>query len=291
MAQNLTTTIRSAQKKVAICRDAGMTIIGERINPTGRKALQAELKQGVFDIVRRDAVAQIEAGAAILDVNAGLPRSDEAALLVQLIQIVREVADDPPICIDTAKLGALEKALEYYCKDGAKPLVNSVTAEEKSLKTVLPLIKQYGAAVVGLCSGEAGIPATGDERVANADKIIDEAVKIGIPMEDIVIDVLVMTLGAKWDSGQHILHATKTIADKFGVNITMGASNISYGMPERELLTSYFLAISAAMGMNCPICNPLKNQEIYALMASDLILSRDRNGMQWIKGTRRLKSA
>ena len=150
MAKNVISVVKSNKHEVIISRDKGIVIIGERINPTGRNALQAELKAGKFDIVRNDAIAQLDAGAAILDINSGLPRADEPALLVQMIKEVREAADDPPICIDTANVKALEAALKYYCKDGAKPLVNSVTGETKSLKMVLPLIKEYGAVVIGL---------------------------------------------------------------------------------------------------------------------------------------------
>lgn len=290
MAKNLTTVIKSSKNAVSISRDTGMVIIGERINPTGRNALQAELKAGKFDIVRRDAVAQLKAGAAILDINSGLPRADESVLLVQMIKEVREAADDPPICIDTPNIKALEAALSYYCKDGAKPLVNSVTAETESLKNILPLIKQYGAAVIGLCSGDKGIPETAEDRLKNADKIIAEAARLGIPAEDIVIDCLVLTLGAKWEAGKIALDAIVMIVDKYGVNITMGASNISFGLPDRENLTSFFMVMAAVAGLTCPICNPLKTQEVIALQAADLILARDRYGMKWIKGFRARQS-
>lgn len=290
MAENLTTVIKSPKKTVSISRDKGYVIIGERINPTGRKALQAELKEGRFDMVRKDAVAQIEAGAAILDVNAGLPRADEAALLVRMIEEVRDAADDPPICIDTPNPKVLEAALASYCKDGAKPLVNSVTAETKSLKEVLPLIKQYDAAVIGLVSGDDGIPNSAEERLANTDIIMNEAAKIGIPPEDVVIDCLVLTLGAKWDAGHLVLDAIRMIVEKYGVNITMGGSNISFGMPDRENLTAFFLAMASVVGLTCPICNPLKKQEVIGLQAADLVMSRDTHGMRWIKGFRARQS-
>jgi 5-methyltetrahydrofolate--homocysteine methyltransferase len=290
MAKNLTTVIKSSKNEVRISRDTGLVIIGERINPTGRNALQAELKEGKFDMVRRDAVAQLQAGAAILDINSGLPRADEPALLVQLIKEVREAADDPPICIDTPNIKALEAGLSFYCKDGAKPLVNSVTAESESLKNVLPLIKQYGAAVIGLCSGDKGIPESAEDRLKNADKIIEEAIMLGIPAEDIVIDCLVLTLGAKWEAGKIALDAIAMIVDKYGVNITMGASNISFGLPDRENLTSFFMTMAAMAGLTCPICNPLKTQEVIALQAADLVLARDRYGMKWIKGFRARQS-
>ncbi len=291
MAKNLTTIVKSAKHEVSISRDTGIVIIGERINPTGRNALQAELKAGKFDMVRKDAVAQLQAGAAILDVNSGLPRADEPSLLVQMIKEVRKAADDPPICIDTPNVKALEAALSYYCKDGAKPLVNSVTAEAESLKNVLPLIKEYGAAVIGLCSGDDGIPETAEDRLRNTDVIMNEAAKVGIPAEDVVIDCLVLTLGAKWETGKIALDAIVMIVDKHGVNITMGASNISFGLPDREYLTSFFMAMAAVNGLTCPICNPLKAKEVIALQAADLILARDQYGMNWIKSFRARQNA
>jgi 5-methyltetrahydrofolate--homocysteine methyltransferase len=290
MPKNLTTVIKSPKNSVSICRDYGYVIIGERINPTGRKALQAELKEGRFDMVRSDAVAQMAFGASIIDINAGLPRADEAVLLVEMIQQVREAADDPPICIDTRNPIALEAALASYCRNGAKPLVNSVTAEIKSLNEVLPMIKQYNAAVIGLVSGDKGIPNSADERLVNADKIMNEAAKVGIPMEDVVIDCLVLTLGAKWESGYMVLDSIEMIVERYGVNITMGASNISFGMPDRENLTAFFLAMSSVAGLTCPICNPMKQQEVIGLQAADIILSRDPHGMRWVKGFRARKS-
>ena len=290
MAKNLATIVKSSKQEVTICRDTGMVIIGERINPTGRNALQAELKAGKFDMVRKDAVAQLQAGASILDINSGLPRADEPALLVQMIKEVRDAADDPPICIDTPNVKALEAALSYYCKDGAKPLVNSVTAEAESLRNVLPLIKEYGAAVIGLCSGDSGIPETAEDRLRNTDVIMEEAAKLGIPAEDVVIDCLVLTLGAKWEAGKIALDGISMIVEKYGVNITMGASNISFGLPDRENLTSYFMAMAAVAGLSCPICNPMKTQEVISLQAADLVMARDSYGMKWIKGFRARQS-
>ncbi len=289
MANNLTTIVKSPTKEVRITRDTGVFMIGERINPTGRKVLQAELKEGKFDLVRKDAVAQVAAGAAVLDVNAGLPGADEPALMVKLIEEVRAVTDDFPICIDSPKLETLEAALKHYCKDGARPMVNSVSAETKRLKTVLPLIKEYGCSVIGLCSGDAGIPKTTEDRFKYAAQIIDEADKLGIGPEDIVIDPLVLTLGTEWRAGKMVLDAVRMIVDKFGVNITMGASNISFGMPDRENLTAFFMAMSVEAGLSCPICNPMKNHTVISLRAADLIMGRDRSGMKWIKTFRALQ--
>ena len=291
MATNLTTVVKSAKKEVLICRDKGVVIIGERINPTGRKVLRAELSEGKFDMVRRDALAQIAAGAGLLDLNAGLPGADEPALMVQIIKEVRAATDDFPICIDSPKTETLAAALNYYCKDGARPLVNSVSAETKRLKAVLPLIKEYGCSVIGLCSGDTGIPKTAEDRFQNAARIIEEADKLGIPAADIVIDPLVLTLGTEWRAGKMVLEAIRMIVERFGVNITMGASNVSFGMPDRENLTAFFMALSVEAGLSCPICNPLKRQEVTALQAADLIMGRDPHGMKWIKGYRARQAA
>ncbi|MEM5786687.1 MAG: dihydropteroate synthase [Syntrophobacteraceae bacterium] len=286
MASNLTTLVKSPKKEVRVCRDTGVAIIGERINPTGRKVLQAELREGKFDMVRRDAVAQIEAGAAILDINAGLPGADEPALMVRLLEEVRAVTDDFPICIDSPKTETIEAALRYYCKDGARPLVNSVSAESKRIKEILPLIKEFGCSVIGLCSGDAGLPKDADDRIRYASLIIEEADKLGIPAADIIIDPLVLTLGTEWRAGKMVIDAIRAIVDRFGVNITMGASNVSFGMPDRENLTAYFMAMSVGAGLSCPICNPMKKQEVVALKAADLVMGHDRHGMKWIKSFR-----
>ena len=284
--RNLTTILKSSKKEVQICRDKGVTVIGERINPTGRKKLQAELEAGKFDILRRDAKSQLAAGAEILDVNAGLPGADEPSLLVEMIKEVQAATDDAIICIDTSSSKALEAALSFYCKNHAKPLVNSVNAHPSSLKEVLPLIKQYEVAVVGLCSGEDAIPKSAEARLRNAERIIEEAERLGIPREDILIDPLVLTLGSEWEAAKLVLEAIFMIVDKFGVNITMGASNVSFGLPDRESLTSYFLAMSTLAGLSCPICNPLKKQDMIALKAADLIMARDPYGLKWIEAFR-----
>jgi len=291
MAANLTTVVKSEKKELRVTRDTGVSIIGERINPTGRKVMQAELREGRFDMVRRDAVAQIAAGAAILDINAGLPGADEPALMIQIIEEVRGATDDFPICIDSPKTETLEAALSYYCKNGARPLVNSVSAETKRLREVLPLIKQYGCSVIGLCSGDGGIPKTAEQRFEYAALIIEEAAKLGIPAEDIVIDPLVLTLGTEWKAGKMVLDSVRRIVDEFGVNITMGASNISFGMPDRENLTAFFMAMCVEAGLSCPICNPMKKHEVVALRAADLVMGRDKGGMKWIKGFRAMQNA
>jgi len=253
MPENLITVITSKAKEVLISRDRPCVIIGERINPTGRKKLAAALQEGNFDIVRHDAVAQVEAGAKILDVNVGVPGADEPTLLVQAIQAVREVTD-VPLCIDTADAKALEAALKVY--DG-KALINSVNGEEARLESVLPLVKEYGAAVIGLCMDDEGIPPSAEGRFAVARKIIERASKLGISPEDIVIDPLALTLGADHRAGRIALDAIEMIVAEFGVNITIGASNISFGMPDRRAINATFIAMAIHAGLTCPIVNPL----------------------------------
>jgi 5-methyltetrahydrofolate--homocysteine methyltransferase len=262
-------------------------MIGERINPTGRKIVLQALQEGNFEMVRQDAVAQVEAGATVLDVNAGVPGTDEVALLTQVMQEVMAVVD-VPLCIDTANPQALEAALKLY--DG-KALINSVNGEEKSLEAVLPLAKEYGAALIGLCMDDDGIPATPEERVAVAEKIIGRASKYGIPMEDIVIDPLAMTMGADHKAGWNTLETTKLVVRKFGVNITMGASNVSFGMPDRKYVNAAFIAMAIQAGLTCPITNPLVTEISTAVLAADLSLGKDEFGMRWIKAYRQRRKS
>jgi 5-methyltetrahydrofolate--homocysteine methyltransferase len=287
MAKNLTTVVRSGTQEVAIHRDLPTTIIGECINPTGRKKLQEELKEGKFDMIRRDAVAQVEAGAALLDVNAGIPGVDEPKLLVELIKVVGALTD-VPLCIDTANAKALEAALKVY---KGKPLVNSVNGEESKLSTILPLIKEYGAAVVGLTLDDEGIPKTVDKRLSIAGKIIDRAMKMGIPMEDIVIDPLALAMGTEDKAGRWALDTIDAVTREFGVNITMGASNISFGLPDRPSVNATFIAMAIRSGLTCPITNPLNGQILTAIVAADLSMGRDEFASNWIKAYRKREKA
>ena len=282
MAQNLLTSLTSKSKTVRIHRDKPTVIIGERINPTGRKAVLAALQAGNFEMARQDAVNQVKAGADVLDVNAGVPGADEPALLAQLLSEVMSVVD-VPLCIDTANPQALEAALKLY---EGKALVNSVNGEEKSLSAILPLVKEYGAAVIGLCMDDNGIPATPEERTAVAEKIIERAANIGIPAEDIVIDPLAMTMGADHKAGWIALETTKLVVREFGVNITMGASNISFGLPDRKYVNATFIAMAIQAGLTCPITNPLVTEVNTAVLAADLSLGKDEFGMRWIKAFR-----
>jgi len=287
MVKNLTTTVQSETEEVQICRDLPTVIIGERINPTGRKILQEQLRQGDFSKVREDAMAQVEAGAAILDINAGIPKADEAKLIVEMIQHVQEVTQ-VPLCIDSANVTAIESALKIY---KGKALVNSVNGEEEKLKTVLPLIKQYGAAVIGLTLDDGGIPKTVEKRIEITEKIIDRAMAIGIPIEDIIIDPLALSMGAEPDAGKIGLESIAAITERFGVNITMGCSNISFGMPDREAINAGFLAMAIGFGLTCPITNPLEEQVAMAVLVADLCLSRDEYGSNWIGAFRKRKKA
>lgn len=286
MTTNKTTILKSKTQTVEIQRGNPTVIIGERINPTGRKLVLNALKEGNFDLVRKDAELQVAAGAQVLDVNAGVPGADEPALLKQVMQIVIETTD-APLCIDTADPLALEAALSIY--DG-KALVNSVNGEEKSLSSVLPLVKEYGAAVIGLCMDDDGIPETPEQRFSVAAKIIERAGKLGIAPENVVIDPLALTMGADSNAGKTALDTIELVVEEFGVNVTMGASNISFGMPDRKYINATFIALAIYAGMTCPITNPLVREISTAVLATDLSLGRDEFGMNWIKAYRKRKA-
>ena len=283
MADNLTTIVSSATQTVEIRRDLPTVIIGERINPTGRKVVLQALKEGNFDIVRNDAITLVAAGATILDVNAGVPGADEVALLQQVMRTVMEVTD-VPLCIDTANPAALSAALAAY---NGKALVNSVNGEERSLSAVLPLVKEHGAAVIGLCMDDNGIPATPEARLAVAARIIERAGKLGIDAADVVIDPLALTMGADSKAGAIALQTIELVVKEFGVNISMGASNISFGMPDRRYINSTFIAMAIHAGMTCPITNPLVPEVAIAILAADLCMGYDDYGMRWIQAYRK----
>jgi len=279
---DLTTTIASKRKTVTIHRDAPTVLIGERINPTGRKALQKALEAGDFEMVRRDALDQVAAGAAVLDVNAGVPGGNEPALIQAALRAVTDVTD-VPLCIDTADPDALAAALDIY---EGKALVNSVNGEERSLDAVLPLVKAHEAAVIGLCMDDEGIPPTAEKRLAVADKIIQRAVRLGIALEDIVIDPLVLTLGADSGAAKVSLETIERVVKEFGVNIAMGASNVSFGLPDRPRLNAAFIAMAIHAGLTCPITNPLEPELKIAVLAADLAMGKDEWGMRWIDAFR-----
>jgi 5-methyltetrahydrofolate--homocysteine methyltransferase len=288
MTKNLTTLVTSKTRTVEIQRNNPTVIIGERINPTGRKKLLSELKEGKFTIVKNDAVAQVEAGAKIIDVNAGVPGADEEALLKDMIYAVME-ATDTPLCFDTADNKALETALSIY---EGKALINSINGEEERLTAVLPLVKEYDAAVIALCMDDDGIPPTAEARFKVAAKIIERAGKLGISADRLVIDPLALTMGSDHNAGRIAIDTIKMVVEEFGVNITMGVSNISFGMPDRAAINATFLAMAILAGLTCPITNPLEEEVILAVQAADLVMGRDEYGMNWIKTYRsRLKGS
>jgi 5-methyltetrahydrofolate--homocysteine methyltransferase len=282
MAENCITTISSKTHMVEIGHDRPTTIIGERINPTGRKKLYDALVERNFELVRQDAANQVAAGATVLDVNAGIEEADEATLLQELIRVVTGVTN-VPLCIDTSDSKALSAALSVY---EGKALVNSVNGEERSLKETLPLVKEHGAAVVGLCMDEEGIPETPEKRFAVAAKIIERAGKEGIEPCDVVIDPLVLTIGTDNQAGRITLETTRLVVQEFGVNVTMGASNVSFGLPDRPYVNSAFMVMAIQAGLTCPITNPLVTGMMSAILAADLVMGRDEDSMRWIKAYR-----
>jgi 5-methyltetrahydrofolate--homocysteine methyltransferase len=276
------TIIASETKTVTIDTVGPFTIIGERINPTGRKKLAAQLEKRNYDYVRGLVKKQIESGADILDVNAGIPGEDEVVLLPELCQVVIG-ATDVPLCIDTANSEALAAALAVV---PGKPLVNSVNGEEASLEAVLPVVKEYGAAVIGLTMDDDGIPTDPDVRLSIAGKILDRAAKIGIPAEDVVIDPLVLAVGADSQAGLATLKTIEKVREEFGVNINLGASNVSFGLPERHTINQVFLSLAIAAGATCAITDPMKLS--LTIRAVDLLRGRDNYASRFMKHFRKL---
>lgn len=274
------TRVSSPRKEVTIGDNQPTVLIGERINPAGKKKLAEALKAGDLEIVRREALAQVEAGADILDVNVGTFGVDEVTLLPRAVQAVMETVDTP-LCLDSSNPDALEAALKVY---KGKPLVNSVTGEEHSLKRVLPLIKKYGAAVIGLVQDDNGIPKDADGRVRVAHKIVERAEAFGIARENIIIDCLAFAVGADTSSGLAVMEAIRTIKAELGVNMTLGASNISFGLPDRELINNAFVAMAIAAGLTCLITDAAKVRA--AVVAADLILGRDKHARRYIEAYR-----
>src|SRR5512134_63585 len=247
------TVISSATREIVIGFDRPFVIIGERINPTGRKLLAAEMAAGDFSRVEADALAQVAAGAHMLDVNAGIPLADEPAILARAIQLVQSITD-VPLSIDSSIVAALEAGLAVY---QGKPLVNSVTGEEDRLESVLPLVKKFGAAVVAISNDETGISEDPDVRFEVARKIVHRALDHGIPTSDVVVDPLVMPIGAINGAGMQVMRLVKRLREELKVNTTCGASNVSFGLPNREGINSAFLAMAMASGLTSAITNPL----------------------------------
>jgi len=274
------TKVSSASKEVIIGGERPTVLIGERINPSGKKKLGEALKAGNLDIVRQEAKAQTEAGADILDVNVNIFGVDEPDLLPKAVKAVMDTVDIP-LCLDSANPEALEAAIKVY---KGKPLINSVTGEEHSLAKVLPIIKKHGAAVVGLVQDDEGIPPTPERRLAVAQKIVERAEKIGIPREDIVIDCLSLAVGAEMTSGTTALGTIRLIKQELGVNMTLAVSNISFGLPDRELLNNAFVAACIAAGVTCVIVDVKKVRP--AVLAADLILAHDKYARRYVENFR-----
>lgn len=284
------TVLKGMGKKLVIADDRPTVILGERINPTGKKKLAATLLAGDLEMVRQEALSQVEAGADLLDVNVGAAGVDEVDLLPRAVQLVMETVD-VPICIDTPDGEALAKALALHKElnpDG-KPLVNSVNGEEASLDRVLPLVARYGAAVIGLCMDDDGIPDTPEKRLAVAQKIVDRAQKHGIGREDILIDCLALTVGADSMAGWITLETIRMVRQELGVNMALGASNVSFGLPDRETINGVFLAMAIQRGLNCPIVDAAR--VAHFIQAADLALGRDDYAMRYLKAYRKRQKA
>jgi 5-methyltetrahydrofolate--homocysteine methyltransferase len=273
------TVVSSATKEVVIGFERPFVLIGERINPTGRKLLAAEMAAGDFSRVIADARAQVEAGAHMLDVNAGIPLADEPAILAQAIKLVQSVTD-VPLSIDSSIVAALEAGLAVY---KGKALVNSVTGEEERLEQVLPLVKKYGAAVIAISNDETGISEDPDVRFAVARKIVERAADHGIPASDIVVDPLVMPVGAINVAGRTAFKIIRRLREELKVNTSCGASNISFGLPNRHALNATFLAMAIGAGMTSAITNPLHAEEVAGIMGADVMMGHDPNCRRWIR--------
>ena len=273
------TVISSASREVVIGFERPFVMIGERINPTGRKILAAEMAAGNFSRVESDTHAQIAAGAQMLDVNAGIPLADEPAILAKTIQLVQSITD-LPLSIDSSIVAALEAGLAVY---KGKPLVNSVTGEEERLETVLPLVKKYGAAVVAISNDETGISEDPDVRFEVAKKIVHRARDYGIPVSDIVVDPLVMPIGAINQAGVQVMRLLGRLRNELKVNTTCGASNISFGLPAREGISAVFLSMAIGAGMTSAIMNPMHVEIVKACMGADVMMGHDPDCARWIK--------
>ena len=273
------TLISSHKQEITIGFDSPFCVIGERINPTGRKLLAAEMAAGDYSRVLSDALAQVEAGATMLDVNAGIPMADEPAILAKAIQLVQEVVD-VPLAIDSSIVAALEAGLSVY---QGKPLVNSVTGEEERLEVVLPLVKKYGAAVVAISNDETGISEDPNVRYEVAKKIVERAADYGIPREDVVVDPLIMPVGAINLAGRSALDLIIRLRNELKVNTTCGASNISFGLPNRHGMNAAFLSMAAGAGMTSAIMNPLHAEEMTGIMGANVMNGNDPECRRWIQ--------
>jgi 5-methyltetrahydrofolate--homocysteine methyltransferase len=275
------TELTSKTKKVVLDTEGPFVVIGEKINPTGRKKLLEALQKEDFDAIRELARSQVEAGADVLDVNVGAPGLDDVNLMTKVVRLVTETVD-VPISLDSPNPRALEAGLKAL---PGKALINSVSGEESRLQAVLPLVRDYGAAVIGLVLDDNGIPPTPEARLAVAEKILDRAVQIGIPREDVVIDPLVMAVGADSRAARVTLDTIELVRARLGANINLGASNVSHGLPDRPLVNQAFLALAMGAGATCAISDAARMAGI--IRASDLLLGRDEYAGRYIKYYRR----
>ena len=273
------TVISSATREVVIGFDRPFVIIGERINPTGRKLLAAEMAAGDFSRVEADALAQVAAGAHMLDVNAGIPLADEPAILARAVQLVQSITD-VPLSIDSSIVAALAAGLAVYQR---KALVNSVTGEEDRLETVLPLVRKYGAAVVAISNDETGISEDPDVRFEVARRIVHRALDHGIPASDVIVDPLVMPIGAINQAGMQVMRLVRRLRDELKVNTTCGASNVSFGLPNRDGINGAFLTMAISAGLTSAITNPLHEDIVKCCMAADVMMGHDPDCARWIR--------
>jgi len=273
------TVISSHKKEVVIGFERPFVVIGERINPTGRKVLAEEMSRGDYSRVEADALSQVEAGAHMLDVNAGIPLADEPRILAEVVRLVQSITD-VPLSIDSSIVAALESGLAVY---QGKALVNSVTGEEERLESVLPLVAKHGAAVVAISNDETGISENPDVRFAVAKKIVERAADYGIPAADVVVDPLVMPIGAINTAGLQVMHLVRRLRDELHVNTTCGASNVSFGLPNRNGINAAFLTMPIGAGMTSAITSPLHAEVMQAVLGADVMMGHDPDCARWIR--------
>ncbi len=281
------TKLSNKENTIIVSPNHPFVMIGERINPTRRKKLAATMASGDFSVVQEDALLQVKAGAQVLDINAGIPGGDEPALLRGATLAVMEVVD-VPLCFDSANPNALAAALEVY---KGKALINSTTAEEKMMDMVFPIAKQYGAAVIGVITDDKGVPASPADRLRVAEKLIKRASDYGIPAEDIIIDPLALTVSADHTAGRVTLDSIRFIQQELGVNMNLGASNVSFGLPDRKIVNVAYLALAIANGLTTAITDPTVPEIQTSLLACDLLMGRDEFSMSWIKAFRKREKA
>lgn len=278
------TVVRSDKKVVTMDTEGALVIIGEKINPTGRKKMAEALQAGNLEYVRNLALEQVKTGADVLDVNVGVAGMDDVALMPEIVKLVASCVD-VPLCLDSPNPKALEAGLAVA---PGKALVNSVSGEESRLTNILPLVKDHGAAVIGLVMDDAGIPATPEDRLKVAEKILERAARMGIPAEDVVIDPLVMSVGSDSQAGRVTLRTIELVREKLGVNINLGASNVSFGLPDRPTVNMAFLSLAIGAGATCAITDPMKMTSF--IRAADLLMGRDEYGMRYIRYFRQMQA-